>query len=70
MRLGSDAVAPGGGPLENKDKDIADAVLFLASGLASRVTGQLLVVDDGYVMSSVYRDMSEADIANKGPAQY
>ena len=64
------AVAPGGGPLKDKDRDIADGVLFLASKLASRVTGQLLVVDGGNVMSSVYRDMTEADIANWGPAQY
>lgn len=70
------AVAPGSGESEpilgprQRAKDIADGVLFLASKLASRVTGQLLVVDGGYVMSSVYSHTTEAAVANRAPAQY
>ena len=39
-------------PLERlgKPEDIANAVLYLASELASYVTGQVLVVDGGMVM--------------------
>jgi 3-oxoacyl-[acyl-carrier protein] reductase len=78
------AVAPGGGDYESpgthgleqgvahrqKAQEIADGVLFLASKLANRVTGQLLVTDGGYVNSSVYRDWTEEMLPNKAPAQY
>lgn len=40
-------------------RDIADAVLFLSSGLAARITGQTLVVDGGATTRSIW-DITEA----------
>jgi NAD(P)-dependent dehydrogenase (short-subunit alcohol dehydrogenase family) len=45
-----------------RGRDIADAVLFLASGLASKITGQTLVVDGGAVIQSPWR-MTEDQIS-------
>ncbi|WP_207843752.1 SDR family NAD(P)-dependent oxidoreductase [Williamsia soli] len=38
-----------------RGRDIADAVLFLASRLAAKITGQTLVVDGGAVIQSPWR---------------
>jgi NAD(P)-dependent dehydrogenase (short-subunit alcohol dehydrogenase family) len=40
-------------------QDVADAVLFLSSGLASRITGHTLVVDGGATIRSIW-DLTEA----------
>ncbi len=44
-----------------RGRDIADAVLFLASGLSSKITGQTLIVDGGAVIQSPWR-MTEDQI--------
>lgn len=44
-----------------RGRDIADAVLFLASRLAAKITGQTLVVDGGAVIQSPWR-MTEDQI--------
>ncbi|MFW0783174.1 SDR family oxidoreductase [Gordonia sp. CPCC 206044] len=44
-----------------RGRDVADAVLFLASGLATKITGQTLVVDGGALIQSPWR-MTEDQI--------
>ncbi|MFI5715765.1 SDR family NAD(P)-dependent oxidoreductase [Nocardia sp. NPDC051750] len=45
-----------------RGRDIADAVLFLASGLAAKITGQTLIVDGGALIQSPW-GMTEDQIA-------
>lgn len=46
-------------------RDVADGVLFLCSGLASRVTGHTLVVDGGATIKSVW-DIAEPRMPGSG----
>ena len=70
------AVAPGAGthaPIQDPKqsaKEISDGVLFLASSLASRITGHTLPVDGGHVMAAVYNDSPEEQMLQNKPASY
>jgi NAD(P)-dependent dehydrogenase (short-subunit alcohol dehydrogenase family) len=54
--FGSDPVNPLAPP---RGQDIANAVIFLSSALADRITGQTILVDGGSVMRSAWGSMGD-----------
>jgi NAD(P)-dependent dehydrogenase (short-subunit alcohol dehydrogenase family) len=61
---GTDSVCPLAAP---RSRDIANAVLFLASSLAGRITGQTIIVDGGASIVSPWGTTAEDSRQRHGP---